>query len=197
MNIEGKIIVTSKLGYLKNLITLQNRDIILDITQDIPYIQANFKTRNFLGYNDNIELDKKIGYIKDNYNETSIEKSLKNIYYNKEDTVETILNLTSKIIDIKNIKPIELSIIYEEIFSKYCPNYDIKIHNLYLNCYPDKEHFIIIDYNNKLYSYNYTKQEFVKISQTEIIQNIEEQKIGIYLNEKIPFLTNKGAKALT
>ncbi len=197
MNIECKLIVTSKLGYLKNLLTIQNRDILVDITQDIPYIQANFKTKNFLGFNDNLELDRKIGYIKESYNENIIEKSLKNLNYSKEEIIETILEKTSKIINIDNVKPIELSMIYEEIFSKYCPNYDVQIHNLYMNCYPNKEHFIIISYNNFLYSYNYTKHEFVKISQKEMIQNIEEQRIGIYLNEKVPFLTNKGAKAIS
>ena len=62
-NIECSTIITSQTGYLKNIITIQNSNIVTDITQDIPYIQANFKTKNFLGFNDNIELDKKIGYI--------------------------------------------------------------------------------------------------------------------------------------
>ena len=177
-------------------------DLIIDATNKIVMpglinCHTHLGMSIFRATNDNLELDRKIGYIKESYNENIIEKSLKNLNYSKEEIIETILEKTSKIINIDNVKPIELSMIYEEIFSKYCPNYDVQIHNLYMNCYPNKEHFIIISYNNFLYSYNYTKHEFVKISQKEMIQNIEEQRIGIYLNEKVPFLTNKGAKAIS
>lgn len=197
MNIDCKIIVTSKLGYQKNLLTIQNRSIIVDIIQDVAYIQGNFKTKNFLGFNDNIELDQKIGYIKDTYNENKIEKSLRNLNYQDEKIIPTILEKTSQIIPIKNIKPIELGIIYEEIFSKYCPNYEIKIHNLYINNYPNKEHFLLINYQNTYYSFNYTKNCFVEINPQEIKQSIEEKRIGIYLNEKIPFILNKENKILS
>ena len=197
MKIDCKLITTSKLGYLKNVLTIQNRTIIVDITQDIPYIQGDFKTKNFLGYDDNLELDKKIGYIKEDYNENQIEKSLRSIDYSNEEIVPNILEKTAKILNINNIKPIELSIIYEKIFAKYCPNFDIKINNLYMNNYPQKEHFILINYNNIYYSYNYTKKTFVEINENEIIKNIEEQKIGIYLNEKISLATNKKRNALS
>ena len=197
MNIDSKIMTTSKLGYQKNLLTIQNRTMMVDITQDIPYIQANFKTKNFLGFDDNLDLDKKIGYIKDNYSETKIEKVLRNLDYNEDIIVSKILEQTSKIINIKNIRPIELGMIYENIFTRYCPNYDIQIHNLYMNTYPTKEHFIMISFKNMYYSFNYMKNKFVQIDEKEIIQSIEEKKVGIYLNEKIPFLTNKGVKALS
>ena len=191
MNIKSKLMITSKLGYTKNLLTINKRDIIVDITQDIPYIQATFKTKNFLGFNDNIELDKKIGYIQDTYNEYKIEKSLKQLDYSKENIVKTILDKTSIILNIQNIKPIELGIIYENIFSKYCPNQKTKIYNLYMNHYPNKDHFILISDNDTYYSFNYYKDEFVEIKEKEIIKNIEDEVIGIYLNEQIPFIMNK------
>ena len=197
LGINCSTIVTSKLGYIKNLLTIKNRNIIVDITQDIPYIQANFKTKYFIGFNDNLELDKKIGYIKDEYNETKIEKVLRTLDYSDEKIVQNILEKTCKIIDISNIRPIELSMIYSDIFAKYCPNHSIKIHNLYMNNYPNKNHFILIDYNNNYYGFNYSKNTFIEIKEKEILKNIEEQKIGIYLNEKIPFLTSKQNKAIT
>ena len=81
------------------------------------------------------------------------------------------------------------------IFKKYCPNYEIKINNLYiLNEQNNKEHFIIINYDNKAYSYNYTKNSFIEIPIDELIKNIDEQKIGIYQNEVIPFITKKERK---
>ena len=55
----------------------------------------------------------------------------------------------------------------------------------------------MISFKNMYYSFNYMKNKFVQIDEKEIIQSIEEKKVGIYLNEKIPFLTNKGVKALS
>ena len=166
LNINCKLITTSKNGYLKNFLNIQNRNITVDITQDIPYIQAGFKTKNFIGYNDNLEIDKKIGYIKDNYTEEQIEKKLKNTEYDEE-ILENILNNLSNTINISAISPIELTIILEEIFTKYYPNYDIKMHNLYKNNYPNKEHFILISYKNLLYSFNYNKNMFIQIEEKQ------------------------------
>ncbi len=187
MNIDCKLVSVSQIGYLKNMLTIDNNSILTDITQDIPYIQANFRTKFFNGYNDNIELDKKINYITDNYNEDIIDHSLKKLDYSKEDIVKNILIRTQKILDINKIKPIELGIVYDIIFNKYCPNYNISINNLFINdIYNTKEHFILISYDNKYYSYNYTKSSFMELSYEELQKNIENKKIGMYLNEKIP-----------
>lgn len=192
MNIDCKLITVSKMGYLKNMLTINGTNIITDITQDIPFIQANFKTKYFLGYNDNLELDKKINYIKDHYNEDKIEQVLKNIDYSKENILKEILIKTQNIINVNEIKPIELGIIYDIIFEKYCPNYNISINNLFINdIYNSKEHFILISCDNKYYSYNYTRSSFVEISYDEIIKNIENKKIGVYLNEKIPTISKE------
>lgn len=187
MNINCKLIATSNIGYQKNVLSINNNDILTDITQDIPLIQATFKTKNFLGHNDDLSLDKKIKYIKDDYNEIKIEQALKNINYNNEQLIKDILLKTQNIIKVNDIKPIELGIIYNIIFQKYCPNYNIYINNLFINnIYENKEHFILISHNNKYYSYNYSRTSFVELSYDEIIKNIDNKKIGIYLNEKIP-----------
>ena len=89
-----------------------------DITQDIPFIQANFQTKYFLGYNDNLELDKKIHYIKDNYSESKIEQALKNLDYSQENILKEILLKTQNIINASEIKPIELGIIYIHEYNK-------------------------------------------------------------------------------
>lgn len=197
MQIDCKLITVSKLGYLKNILTIDNSNIIVDITQDIPFIQSNFQTRYFLGYNDDLQLDKKIGYIKDNYSEYRIQMVLRTIDYSKENFLKEILLKTQEIINASEIKPIELGTIYDIIFSKYCPNYDISINNLFINdIYNNKEHFILISYDNRFYSYNYTRSSFVEISYEEIKKNIENKKIGIYLNEKVPMISTNKEKVI-
>ena len=188
MNIECKLMPTGQLGYLKNLLSIDNVNIVVDITQDIPYIQAGFKTNNFTGYNDNLEIDKTISYIKDNYNEALIENKFKQLDYSKNDIFQTILIKTQEIINAQRIKPIELGIIYDIVFNKYYPNHDIKINNLYIKNSCQKEHFILITYDKKYYSYNYIKNSFVEIPKEEIIKNLETKKIGAYLNEEIPHI---------
>ena len=190
MNISCKIITTGQLGYQKNILSIDNRELITDITQDIPFIQANFKTKNFLGYNDNLTLDKKIAYIKDDYNDNKIDTILLYLDYQKENIFQEMMNQTSKIIQVNHVKPIELGIIYKEIFEKYCPNFNVSITNLYINHYQKKEHFLLINFSQKHYSFNYTKNSFVEIPKEELIKNLENKKIGLYLNEKIPFIDN-------
>lgn len=189
MNIDCNIITMSKLGYQKNILTINNQRIITDLTQDVPYIQGSFKTKYFNGYNDNQELDTKIGYIQNQYSETLIDNALKQLDYTKDNIIEQILITTQNIINASFIKPIELSIIYELIFNKYCPSHDITIHNLYIKDEKNnKEHFIIINYQTKYYSYNYSLKSFVEVSSEELTNNIENNKIGLYLNEKLPIL---------
>ena len=168
-----------------NKIIIDKHIITANLFKDIPYIKANFTTKYFNPYNDDISLDKKIKYIKNKYNDLIIDKSLKHIDYTQENCIEDILYKTQEIIDIDNIKPVELNTIYEEIFKKYCPNYNIKINNLYLNR-EDKCHFIMISYNNKHYSYNYKQKSFIKINDFDIINNISNGKIGLYMDELIP-----------
>ena len=196
MNIDSKLISTNNLGYLKTNLTIDNTNITVDITQDIPFIQAGFKTKNFTGYNENRELDKKIFYIKDDYNDNKIEKTLCHIDYTNNNIFKLILLKTQEIIEAENLKPIELGIIYESVFNKYCPTFNISINNLYIRNFNKKEHFIFINHEDKFYSYNSTKNSFVEIDIEEIKNNIAKNKIGIYLNEEIPLLTKKTKKAI-
>ena len=192
IGINCQIMYNPNLKYYKNKLIINNRSIEVDLTKDIPYIQAGFSTKNFTGYDGNLELDKKIFYIKDNYCEVKLDEILTKLDYNKPNIFESILLATCKIINAGKLKPIELGIIYDLIFKKYCPNYEITINNLYiLDTNSKKEHFILINYNDKSYSFNYSKNLFIEVALEEIIKNIEEQKIGIYLNEKIPFIVNK------
>lgn len=168
-----------------NKLIIDNLIMNVDLFIDIPYIQVSMKTKNFTPYNDDLELDKKIKYIKTKYTNTLIDKSLKNIDYTKENCIRDILNKTQNILDIDNIKPVELSIIYEYLFNKYCPNYNVKINNLYLNN-QEKNHFIMISYNNDHYSYNYKEKTFIKVNDYDLIDNLKTGKIGLYLDEFIP-----------
>ena len=125
--------------------------------------------------------------IKTKYNDELIDKSLKDIDYTTKDCIEDILSKTTKILPIDKIKPTELSIIYNLIFTKYCPNYQVKINNLFLNN-KEKNHFIIISYIDEHYSYNYKKKAFVKVNNLDLIDNINTGRIGLYLDEFIPNL---------
>ena len=168
-----------------NKLTINNLILNVDLFSDIPYIQVKMPTKYFTPYNNEQDLDKKVKYIKNKYTDSLIDKALKNIDYTQENCVGDILYKTQNIFDIDNIKPVELSIIYEDIFNKYCPNYNIKINNLYLQD-NNKYHFIMISYNNEHYSYNYKKKSFVKVNDIDILDNLKTGKIGLYLNEFIP-----------
>ena len=170
---------------LYNKLTIDNLILNVNLFKDIPYIQTNMKTKYFTPYNDDNDLDKKVKYIKNKYTNSLIDKALKNVDYTKENCVEDILYKTQDIINIDDIKPVELSVIYEYLFNKYCPNYNIKINNLFLNS-DDRFHFIMISYNNDHYSYNYKKSSFVKVNDIDILDNMKNGKIGLYLNEFIP-----------
>lgn len=185
LDIDNSLVANYETKEALNKLKIDNQILNVDLFQDIPYIWANMQTRFFATYNDDIELDKKIKYIKSKYNDYYIDKSLKNIDYTKEDCIKDILYKTQKIIDIEKIKPVELSIIYNHIFNKYCPNYNIKINNLFLNN-KLKKHFIMISYNDSHYSYNYRKKTFVKVNDIDILNNLQNGKIGLYLNELIP-----------
>ena len=185
LDIDISLVMNEETKEALNKLQINNQVLIVGLFNDIPYIQVNMQTRHFGTYNDEFELDKKIKYIKNKYNDFYIHKSLKDIDYTKEDCVQCILYKTQKLLDIASIKPVELSIIYENIFNTYCPNYNIKINNLYLNN-KYREHFIIISYNENLYSYNYIKKTFVKVNNHEILNDLNIGKIGLYQNEYIP-----------
>ena len=189
LGIDIDIVINEDNKRIMAKLLIDNKVLVVDLYGDIPYIKCNMKTRHFATYNDDINLDKKIGYLNNNYNDYNLDRVLKNIDYMEENCVFKILNKTMKIININEIKPIELGIIYQYIFNKYCPNYNIKINNLFLNS-EHKLHFIMISYNDSHYSYNYKQNTFIKVDDEDIIDNISIGKIGLYYNEDIPNINN-------
>ena len=189
LDIDVSIVIDEENNTSLTKLLIDNQTLITDIYEDIAYIWCNMQTRHFATYNDDILLDKKIKYFKNKYTDYYLDKALKNIDYTKEDCVYTILDKTKGILDINSIKPVELSVIYKYIFDKYCPNYNIKINNLYLNN-SNKYHFLMISYNDNHYSYNYKQKTFIKIKDEEIINNLSIGKICLYHNEFIPNINN-------
>lgn len=188
MGIKNEIIITNDYNYRANKIDVNNHIIIVDISKDIPFIEAKYRTRFFGNNNDLKEIDQKIGYIKDDYLENKISQNF-NPLENREETLESILNKVSKIIDISRIKPIELGIILEEILKKYYSNPDVTISNLYLSdIYHHKEHFLLISNQDKHYSYNYRMNAFLEMKKNDLLENININRIGIYKGEYIPNL---------
>jgi len=189
LSVDSTIVMDESTKEYLNKLIISNQILLVNIFKDLPYIKANMQTRYFATYNEDISLDKKIKYIKSKYNDYYIDSSLKNIDYTKEDCIKLILSKTQKLINVDNITPTELSIIYSTIFTQYCPNYQIKINNLFLNNH-GKFHFIMISYNDSHYSYNYRQKTFVKVSDSDIVNNLTIGKIGLYLNEYIPNINN-------
>lgn len=189
LDIDVSLVIDEESNTSLNKLLIDNQTLITDIYEDIAYIWCNMQTRHFATYNDDTIVDKKIKYLKNKYTDYYLDKVLKNIDYTKEDCVYTILNKTKEIIDINSIKPVELSVICKYLFDKYCPNYNIKINNLYLNN-SNKFHFLMISYNDNHYSYNYKQKAFIKIKDEEIIDNLSLGKICLYHNEFIPNINN-------
>ena len=189
LDIDINIFVDEDNKHALTKLMIGKQTLVTDIYEDIPFIWCNMQTRHFATYNDDQVLDKRIRYLKNKYHDYYIDKALKDIDYTKPECVYTILDRTSDLIDVNSIKPVELSIIYSYLFNKYCPNYNIKINNLYLND-EHKNHFIMISYNDQHYSYNYKQKNFVSIEDAEIIDNLNLGKIGLYKDEFIPNINN-------
>lgn len=187
LNIKNKIVNVG--NNITNELYLDNQIVNVNLFKDLPFIQTNMKTRYFGSYNDDIILDKNILYLNNRYNDYYIDIALKNINYLKDDCIYTFLNRSMKLFNIDKIQPTSLSIVYDYLFKKYFPNYEIIINNLYLNC-NGRLHFILISYHNNHYSYNYQKKCFIKVNDSDIINNVNLGKIGIYLNESIPNISN-------
>ena len=185
LDIDATFVIDKYTNDSLNKLIIDNQVLYVDIYKDIPYIQSQMQTIAFSTYNDDLDIDRKAKYIKKQYNNYYLDKNLRNINFDSDDCIKEILLKTEKIFNIEGIKPMELSIIYEHIFLKYCPNYDVKINNFYLNN-KNKNHFIMISHNNLHYSYNYKEKQFIKINELEIINNLKNGKICLYKNELIP-----------
>ena len=181
IGIKSELISSSIKGSVANKVYLDDTFLIVDLFNDIHNIQGGFVTNFFDKYNDNKKMDKKIGYVKDEYMDYQISEVLRDFDYTKENTLYEILSLTSKVIRINNIGPYELFKIYRGIFDKYAPNYDIKINNLFVSSGIDlKEHFTLFSYNDVYYSFNYNKKCFVSVDENVLYDSIRNKRIGIY-----------------
>lgn len=192
VNINNEIVRLNDYSYLGNKINIDNSNFITDITKDIPFIQAKYKTRFFGNYNDDIELDKKVKYIRSNYSEIMLDNSLKKLNYNSDNILKLFLEEFNKVINVSSLGGIELGIILDIVLKKYLPSNHIAINNLYtIDIYNTREHFILISDSSNHYSYNYKQNMFLSITTSEIEKNINLNKIGIYLNEIIPNINIK------
>lgn len=189
LNIKINIFIDEVKKQALTKLTINNQILVTDLYEDIPFITCGMQTKYFATYNDDLDLDKKIKYIKNRYTNYYLDKILKDIDYTTDECIYKILIDTQDIIKANLIKPVELGIIYKNIFNKYCPNYNIKINNLFLNT-RYKKHFIMISYNNNHYSYNYKQQTFVKVKDEDILDSISIGKVGLYMNEYIPNINN-------
>ena len=181
IGIKSELISSSIKGNVANKVYLDDSYIIVDLYNDIHNIHGGFCTECFDKYNDDKDIDKKIGYIKDEYMNHYLSDVLTNIDYTKDDILYEILCLTNNVLKINNIGSYELYRIYSDIFDKYASNYDININNLFIySSIGNKEHFILFSYNDLYYSYSYNKGCFVRIDESIIYDNINSRKIGIY-----------------
>lgn len=184
LGIKCELVSASIKGNIANKVYINNSFLIVDLFNDLHYIQSGSATRYFDKYNDDKVIDKKILYIKDEYTDICIDRALKNIDYTNENVVEEILNITSGILNINNIGTYELYKIYRSIFDKYAPNYDVRINNLFIsNSLDMKEHFALFSYNDNYYSYNYSRGTFISMDYNVLYDNIKNNRIGIYDDE--------------
>lgn len=183
IGIKSELINSSINGDIGNKIFINDNYLITNLYNDLYNIQGGFRTKYFDKYNDNIELDKKILYVINDYVDVIIDKELGN-ESSGNDMVSVVLDVINRYIDVPSIGVVELSKICDDLFKKYCSNCDIKISNLFLidNVF-DKNHFIVIGYNDMFYSYNYNKKCFIKLDYDVINKYIKSNKIGLYEGE--------------
>lgn len=192
IGIKSELISSNINGNVGNKVYVNDTFLILDLYSDLYNVQGNFSTKYFDKYNDNVKLDEKIFYVNNNYTNNLIDEELKEIDYTDEMLLEKILRVLERYLDINSIGVVELSKLCKDIFDKYCPNYDIRISNLFLiENMGGREHFIVINYNDSFYSYNYNKKCFVSVDYNTIYNNIKNNKIGVYDNEKINFIDGR------
>ena len=190
INIKCDIVSNSISGNLVNKVYIGNSFLVVDLFKDLANIKGNFMTEHFDKYNSDKDMDKKVLYISDNYSDYYLDKSFNGISKDG-DFLGNILNITFSILDINSINSYELLGIYKKIFSKYFSNDDIRISNFYLNN-EYREHFIVFNYNDYYYSYNYARGCFIKVNYDYLVDNIKCNKIGLYMNESFN-LRERGA----
>lgn len=182
VGIKSELINSSINGGIANKVYIDDNYLIVNLCNDIYNIQGNFSTKYFDKYNDNMDIDKKIGYIKEDYINYYLDNDIRDNIDNKN-TLYSLLIITSKYLNINYIGTYELYLIYKELIDRY--NFrDINVYNffVYKGEY-HKEHFIVIGSSDIYYSYNYNKGCFIRVDKDIIYDNMKNRKIGIYENE--------------
>lgn len=188
IGIKCEIINSSIKGNIANKVYIDDTFLIVDLFNDIYNIQGGFCTNFFDKYNDNKELDKKVSYREEEYTDYYLSNIFSEMDFTQDDILFQILTLTNSIINVSNIGPTELFKIYRNIFDKYIPSFDIKINNLFIySNFSNKEHFLVFNYKNNYYSFNYNKKCFINIDEKILFDNIKKNKIGIYNEEDFVF----------
>lgn len=180
LNIDNKIIFLNETDS-GNMLNINGITLIVDLYKDIPYIKASFRTLSFNDCENLFDIDKKILYIDNVYNEDKIDSILK-----KYDNIlfKAFLDVVNSVVDVFNIGVLELGIILNKIFVKYCNINNIYINNYYINN-GDKESLIIIRYKEKKYSYNYRLKCFIVINDNDFNYVYNNDIICLYKNEEI------------
>lgn len=195
ININSELILSGINGHIVNKINLEDEDIIVDLFSDLAYIQGGFSTHYFDKYNSDKDIDKKIGYIKEEYMDYYLDNLFNDNKLDNDNILFSVLDSTNKLFNINNIGVVELSKIYKYIFDKYLSSYGIGISNLFINSIDNiKEHFIVFDFDNKYYSYNYNKRCFINVDYDMLLDNFKIDKIGLYSGES--FDISKGSVVL-
>ena len=187
IGIKSELIVSNIGGSIGNKIYLNDSFLIVNLFKDISNIRGKFITRYFDKYNDDINMDKKIHYINDNYTDYYLNDILKKIDCTKDNFLYEVVSVMAKLINIGNIDTFSLSEIYINIFKEYFPNVEIGVNNFYICSGSEKETFVIIRYKDEMYSFNYQRNKFIQIDPIELENNINSNRIGIYLDEAFDF----------
>ncbi|MDO5568537.1 MAG: hypothetical protein Q4G04_00290 [bacterium] len=187
-NINCEVITVDDKGTLANklniIINNKNKCLLVNLMKDIHLIQANFKTKYFGAFNNDIQLDTKVGYIVDNYNDDKIRYVIED---SPEYDILSVLNKIKSSIDMIGIGQVELGSICSNILNS-CNFFDVTVNNLYMiDIYNgQREHFVMFTHCGKHYSLSYSKGRFVELTNDDIRSSIDKMRIGIYLNEEIP-----------
>lgn len=151
-----------------------------NIFKDLPNIYAKSKTKYFGRYNNILEIDKKINYIKAMYNDEILEQRLKE----GPPSLALILQIIPTVINMNSIPPVYQKDILIELIEKYLPNEKINV-AIYYYKKEEKIPFIIIEEEKKYYSYNYQSYRFTSYDEESIKEAIRNEIIGVYKNETL------------
>lgn len=185
VGIKSELVSSSIKGNIVNKVYIDDSYLILDLYSDIYNIQGGFSTEYFDKYNDDKDIDKKIGYIKEEYMNYYIDMMFKDFDYKGEDMLYQMLININSVININNIGTYELYKICEDVFHKYAKNIDVKINNLYVyNGLDVKDHFVVFSNGDSYYSFNYNKGMFISVDKNILSDNIKCNKIGVYDDEE-------------